>query len=83
MTDETTWNMEPPGNGEVRVLVALGEGARVPAELRDVLDRLGTELEEPEVGGFGFIRVAEPEYLTITAPPEQPQVQWSQWSLGF
>jgi hypothetical protein len=83
MTGETTCNMDPPGKGEVRVLVAVGEGASVPAALRAVLEQLGTELSEPEVAGFGMIRVVEPAQYTITEPPQMPEVQWSQWSIGF
>ena len=80
---QETWNMDPPAQGEIKVLVALGEDARVPTELRDMLNRLGTELSEPEVGGFGMIRVYEPEAGTLDVAPKQPEVQWSQWSIGF
>jgi len=60
MTDEDSptmraeWLLEPPGAGEVRVVVELGEGAELTPDVEASLENLMSQLNEAEVAGFAF-----------------------------
>lgn len=49
------WLTQPPAPGEVRLHVALGEGAQLSPEMHDALERLvrAVQAEQQDVQGFG------------------------------
>jgi len=46
------WLVEPPGAGEIRVLVELGEGAQLSPEATASLEQLVSAINDAEVSGF-------------------------------
>src|SRR5437762_814243 len=49
--DEARW-LRPPEPGEVRIHIAVGEGAELTPEVRRAIDELGRALQAEEVEGF-------------------------------
>ena len=50
--DRTEWLLEPPGVGEVRLVVELGEGAELSPAAVASLERLMADIDSAEVEGF-------------------------------
>jgi len=50
--DKSEWLVEPPGAGEIRVLVELGEGAQLSPEAAESLEQLVSAINDAEVSGF-------------------------------
>jgi hypothetical protein len=50
--DRASWLLEPPGAGEVRLVVELGEGATLTPEAQASLEALMSQLNQAEVEGF-------------------------------
>jgi hypothetical protein len=54
--DRSEWLLAPPGAGEVRLVVELGEGAALTPEAQASLEDLMRQLNQSEVEGFAFNR---------------------------
>jgi hypothetical protein len=52
--DRSEWLLEPPGAGEVRLVVELGEGAELTPEMQASLEKLMDDLHGAEVAGFAM-----------------------------
>jgi len=52
--DRASWLLEPPGAGEVRLVVELGEGAELTPEVQASLETLMSQLNDAEVAGYAF-----------------------------
>lgn len=50
--EDLSWLLSPPVAGEVRILVAIGDGADLPARLSEAIDRLAAVLQEVEIEGY-------------------------------
>lgn len=50
--EEARWLLEPPVPGEVKLSLAVGEGAEVTPELREAFEALLRALHEEEVQGY-------------------------------
>jgi hypothetical protein len=50
--DRSEWLVEPPGAGEIRVLVELGEGAELSPEAAASLETLVSAINDAEVSGY-------------------------------
>ena len=53
-SDEMRWLLEPPGAGDVRVFVELGEGAQLSEQAQQALDTLLREIQGAEAQGYSF-----------------------------
>jgi hypothetical protein len=55
MADETGtsgWILEPPGEGEVQLHIALGDGIELTPEIRAAIDNLVESLQQVDVAGY-------------------------------
>ena len=50
--DRAEWLLEPPGAGEIRLVVELGDGAELTPEAQATLEQLMSEIQDAEVSGF-------------------------------
>ncbi len=50
--DRTEWLLAPPGAGEIRLVVELGEGAEMSPAAVSSLEQLMSDLDTAEVEGF-------------------------------
>jgi hypothetical protein len=52
--DQLRWLLEPPGKGDVRVVLELGDDARLSPGAQHALEQLMKELYETEVQGYAY-----------------------------
>ena len=52
--EQLRWLLEPPGKGDVRVVLELGDDARLSPCAQQALERLMKELYETEVQGYAY-----------------------------
>jgi hypothetical protein len=52
--EQLRWLLEPPGKGDVRVVLELGDDARLSPGAQQALEQLMKELYETEVQGYAY-----------------------------
>lgn len=58
--EDRTWLLEPPGPGEVRIHVQVGEGAELDESQRAAVEALVSSLYESEVEGYAMAQACRP-----------------------
>jgi len=61
--EELRWLLEPPAKSDVRLVVELGEGARLSPGAEQALERLMKELYQTEVRGYASIGAVRSQFL--------------------